>query len=452
MYSTISKNLPLREGKGTEYEGGYRVPMIMSWAGHLKPGTVSHEPVITMDITATMMDLAGSGRADSTDGVSLLPLLEGKRMTERPLFWHYPHYHRGKPFSAVRLGDWKLIEHLEDGSQELYNLRKDIGEQDNLIGRYPEKAAKLEAMLDAWRKDVGAQMLVPNPAYDPEKADKRPAKKNSAASKSAKEELLLDTLSVPYEVYRRNPDLKMYFLYPEDMKKDEKRPAIVFFFGGGWVNGSVQAFAMQGKELAEKGMIAVLADYRTKTRFGTDPVACVEDAKSAMRYVKKNADRLQIDTSRLAAGGGSAGGHLAAATAFVDGFDSPDDDLSVSPVPKALVLFNPVFNNAPVPEGYGYERIKDVFPQFSPYHNIGPEEAPATLVMLGSRDKLIPVPVAEAFAEKVRSTGARCDLEIYDGAGHGFFNYNRRNIAPDFYRQTMDRTEDFLRSLGYLCE
>ncbi len=472
----VSSNHPLRGGKGTGFEGGTRVPFVAYWPGHVKPGRVSGYPIITMDITATLMDIAGAGNIGDTDGQSIRRVLEGKKMDVRPIYWHYPHYHIGKPYSAVRVGDWKLIRQLEDGSVSLYNLKKDLGETRNLSEKYPARTAELLKLLEDWKISVGAQEIRPNPDYDPDRADKKRSKDNKVpekvtetakAGESGKdEEQLLQHYSGPYkldtstaisETYRHDPDLKLYFIYPdEELAQGETRPAIVFFFGGGWTNGTVQAFASQGKRLAGRGMIAVLADYRVKTKYGTPPQACIEDAKSAMRYVRKNAERLHIDPSRIAAGGGSAGGHLAAATALVKGFDSPSDDLSVSPRPDALVLFNPVFNNAPAPEGYGYERIKEDFPAFSPAHNITPG-APPTLVMVGTKDHLIPVAVAEDFAAKMKAVGSRCELELYEGAGHGFFNYNynRKDVpeelkGPKFYFETLARTERFLESLGYL--
>lgn len=259
-----------------------------------------------------------------------------------------------------------------------------------------------------------------------------------------------DTSKVVSEYYRHNPELKLYFFYPHDLNDNELRPAIVFFFGGGWVKGNVWAFARQAKVLSERGMVAILADYRVSSRHGTSPIACVEDAKSVMRYLKIHSQKHHIDTTMLAAGGGSAGAHIAAATALVKGFDSLEDDLSVSPAPKALVLFNPVFNNAPSPEGWGYEKIKDVFPQISPAHNIR-EGAPPTLVMLGTQDKLVPISTAEAFKNEMESCGSRCDLELYEGAGHGFFNYSRYKTGEkDFYSKTLSRMIDFLKSLGYI--
>ena len=245
--------------------------------------------------------------------------------------------------------------------------------------------------------------------------------------------------------YRTDPDLNIYFIYPHDImpRKGENLPAIVFFFGGGWRTGTVHQFASRAREIADLGMVCVLADYRVSSRFGTDPFASVEDAKSVMRYVRSHAAELRIDPDRIAASGGSAGGHLAASTALVEGFDAPTDDLSVSPRPNALVLFNPVFNNAPAPEGYGYTRISSRFPQFSPYHNIR-AGAPPTLIMVGTADHLIPVSTSKAYKARMDEVGSRCELHLYEGVGHGFYQ------QEGYYRQTLDTVIAFLRSLGYI--
>ena len=267
------------------------------------------------------------------------------------------------------------------------------------------------------------------------------------------DEYLIDTLTTAFEVYRHDPDLKIYFLYPErKLAKGEKLPTMVFYFGGGWVGGSIQAFAPQAAELSAKGMAVALVEYRIWRRHQTNPFACVEDAKSAMRYVRANAARLHIDPDRICTSGGSAGGHLAAAVAFCPGFDTPGDDLGISTVPNAMVLYNPVFNNAPEPEGYGYSRIKDRFPDFSPYHNIK-APAPPTLIMVGTKDHLIPVSTVEAFQKKMQEVGARRETIFYEGQGHGFFNPNRKPRKagdPYCYRATLDEHIKFLQSLGWI--
>jgi acetyl esterase/lipase len=159
--------------------------------------------------------------------------------------------------------------------------------------------------------------------------------------------------------------------------------------------------------------------------------------------VRKHAVDFNIDPNKIIAAGGSAGGHLAAATALVSGFNHLNDDLSVSCVPDALVLFNPVFDNGP--GGYGYERVSEAYQQFSPLHNLK-FGAPPTLIFLGTEDQLVPVETAEYYCKVMEKMGIQCKLKLYQGEGHGFFNY--RNFEN--YRQTMLETDDFLQSLGYL--
>ena len=135
----------------------------------------------------------------------------------------------------------------------------------------------------------------------------------------------------------------------------------------------------------------MVADYRVKSRHGTTPFECVKDGKSAVRWLRANADRLGIDPNRIAAGGGSAGGHVAAATGNVPGLEEPGEELHVSSVPNALLLFNPVYDNGP--GGYGHERVRDRFHEISPLHNIKPG-APPTIVFLGTDNALVPVATA----------------------------------------------------------
>lgn len=192
-------------------------------------------------------------------------------------------------------------------------------------------------------------------------------------------------------------------------------------------------------------MVVVLADYRAKSKYGGTPFDCAEDAKSAMRWVRAHAKELGINPNMIAAGGGSAGGHLAAATATLPGLNAETDDLDVSSVPNALVLFNPVYDNGP--KGYGYERVGDRYQEISPFHNIS-KSTPPTIVFLGSQDKLIPVSTAEAYEAKMKEVGVRCDTHIYEGRGHGFFNPGRDGNKD--YEDTVQKMDDFLVSLGYL--
>ncbi len=162
-------NVPLRAGKGWLYEGGVREPMIVRAPGVTRPGSACTEPVISTDFYPTMLELAGLPLRPNqhVDGVSFVSLLEGRKMTRGPIYWHYPHYGNqgGAPGGAVRDGDWKLIEWYEDGRLELFNLRDDIGEANDLAAAMPEKARELHKMLADWRRTVGAQMPTPNPNY-----------------------------------------------------------------------------------------------------------------------------------------------------------------------------------------------------------------------------------------------------------------------------------------------
>lgn len=236
-------------------------------------------------------------------------------------------------------------------------------------------------------------------------------------------------------------DLEMRVYSPDATKFEGARPAIVFFFGGGWINGTITQFEGQAEALCELGMVAVLADYRVSTRQGTTPYECVKDAKSAVRYVRANASAMGVDPDRIATSGGSAGGHIAAATALIESYNEESDDLSVSCVPNALVLFNPVVDNGPA--GYGYERIGDNYKDFSPLHNID-SSVPPTLFMVGAADDLIPVEMARYFAKSIERVGGRCDLTIYEGQKHGFFNGKAYKMV------TLERAIEFLKSLGYI--
>lgn len=174
-----TSNAPLRGGKGSCYEGGTRVPLIVYWPGVTKPGSASDTPVITMDLLPTLMEITGQKALGSTgmDGVSLVPVLKGDGKLKRDeIFWHYPHYQHYQlsgttPYSAIRKGDYKLIEYHDDMRVELYDLVKDVSEAHNLATEMPDKTKELRDRLHAWRREVGAQMPTKNPNYDPTKPE-----------------------------------------------------------------------------------------------------------------------------------------------------------------------------------------------------------------------------------------------------------------------------------------
>jgi arylsulfatase A-like enzyme len=167
----VTNNAPLRSGKGSLYEGGIREPLLVRWPGVTKAGTVCSEPVVLTDTYRTIVQMAGLDVPEkqlSNDGVSLTPLLRdsGAKLQRDTLYWHYPHYYSTTtPVTAIRDGDWKLLEYLEDGRLELYNLRDDLGETVNLAERLPERRNELAGKLRVWRKSVDAQMPARNPEF-----------------------------------------------------------------------------------------------------------------------------------------------------------------------------------------------------------------------------------------------------------------------------------------------
>ena len=267
----------------------------------------------------------------------------------------------------------------------------------------------------------------------------------TAASAPQPESLGEDVVSETYNAETGLP-LHIYRFDPPGHKPHvDRRPAAVFFFGGGWVGGSVRQFEQHARYLAKRGVVAFLADYRVKSRHGTGPDACVTDGKSAVRWIRLNADRLGVDPERIAAGGGSAGGHVAAAAGICDGFDSPAGaPVTVSSKPNALLLFNPVYDNSPT--GFGHAAAKSWFPTISPAHNITTDDPP-TIVFLGSKDKLIPVQTAQKFHSDLETAGIKSELWLYEDQPHGFFNENK---CQRCFIDTVLRMDAFLVSLGWL--
>jgi acetyl esterase/lipase len=185
-----------------------------------------------------------------------------------------------------------------------------------------------------------------------------------------------------------------------------------------------------------------LVKYRFIGKDDKRPILPCRDAKSAMRWMRENAAELGVDSDRIAAGGGSAGGHLAAFTALVEGTNDPADNLEISPKPQALLLFNPVLDNGP-DGGWSYKRVGDEFKAFSPAHNVS-AGAPPTIMFLGTKDNLIPVSTLQRFQKNMKDAGARCELHLYEGQKHGFFNMEPAKA------DTIEKSEAFLRELDWI--
>ncbi|WP_338684955.1 alpha/beta hydrolase [Haloferula helveola] len=246
--------------------------------------------------------------------------------------------------------------------------------------------------------------------------------------------------------------LDLHVFYPEGHQPTDSRPAIVFFFGGGWVSGSASHFHPQCEYLASRGMVAISAEYRVSSIHGTTPEECVRDGKSAIRFVRENAAALGVDPNRIVAAGGSAGGHVAAATGTLTAYDEPTENLAVSSKPNAMVLFNPVYDNGP--GGYKHTEVQAYWEDFSPMNNIDATTPPA-VVFLGTNDSLIPVATAETFQSLMQAEGIRSDLHLYQDEPHSFFNFDvpGDSSGPFYgYQATVFQMDEFLVSLGYLSD
>ncbi|TWT92649.1 alpha/beta hydrolase [Neorhodopirellula pilleata] len=242
-------------------------------------------------------------------------------------------------------------------------------------------------------------------------------------------------------------DLDLNMFYPPGHKASDKTPCIVFFFGGGWSGGSPSQFFPHCEYLSERGMVAISAEYRTKSSHQVQPKTCVFDGKSAVRWVREHATRLGIDPNHVAAGGGSAGGHVAAAIAACTKLEQSSEPTATTCLPNALVLFNPVYDNGP--DGYGNERVKEYWEVFSPMHNIH-SKMPPTIAFFGTEDNLIPVETTKAFGKAMQDVGVRYDNHLYEGQGHGFFNAGRSKAGTDYFVETVREADKFLASLGFL--
>jgi arylsulfatase A-like enzyme len=187
-----TSNLPLRGGKGWMYEGGIRESLIVRWPALVKPGSLVSTPVSSPDFFPTLLEATHTQpqAGQKLDGLSLLPVFKGSDLPERALFWHYPHYGNqgGAPTAAIRKGDWKLIEWMEDSRVELFNLAQDLSEKTNLAPKEPERVAQMLAELRVYQQDVNAILPKPNPRYNPDQPSGRAAggRKDKAGKKSTK--------------------------------------------------------------------------------------------------------------------------------------------------------------------------------------------------------------------------------------------------------------------------
>lgn len=263
---------------------------------------------------------------------------------------------------------------------------------------------------------------------------------SAAGAQPAKPKLTdAKTIAVDH-VYKKTAEgvLSLHCFMPADWKATDRRPVIVFFFGGGWKNGSYTQFVPQAEYFASRGIVAISADYRIESKHKTKPDVAVADAKSAIRWVRANASTLGIDPDKVIASGGSAGAHLAAATALVEKYDAADDP-KASCKPNALVLFNPFLNGKgrTILGSDGSNIAEAISPTLSLAKN-----TPPTILFFGTNDAMLTQ--GKEYAEKCKDLGVRAELYTAADQPHGFFN------REPWLSVTAIQADEFLSSLGYL--
>ena len=295
----------------------------------------------------------------------------------------------------------------------------------------------------------------PGSAEQKDTAAPRP-QRTKRAKLAARPKLTTQPVRAEQRLYRKTPqgELYLHFYFPPDSKAGDTRPAIVFFFGGAWKTGSSEAFVPQAEYFASRGLVAAAADYRIRSKHGTTPDKAVEDAKSAVRWVRAHAVELGVDPNRIIASGGSAGGHLAAATALLEDFDPNDDDAAreraagfipadenISCRPSALVLFNPVLDLTRLSQRAPAGDVDDLTKkQLSPTLYLR-SSAPPAILFYGTSDKFLAQ--GEAYAAKAKNLGVRAEVYAAAGMPHGFFN------RSPWTEVTAHKADEFLASLGY---
>jgi acetyl esterase/lipase len=275
------------------------------------------------------------------------------------------------------------------------------------------------------------------------------AQKAQKGKKAPKAEIKLtaETVKTREVIYKTTPqgELKLHVYSPAgEVQAAVQRPCVVFFFGGGWKSGSFKQFVPQAEYLATRGIVAACADYRILNEHKTLPDKAVEDAKSAIRWVRGHAIELGIDPDKVIASGGSAGGHLAACTALVSAYDAESDDKSISARPNAMVLFNPAMNISTLfkervtgESAMTLEMAEAITP-----NSFLSKDTPPAIIFFGTADKL--KAGGDEYVKRARELGLRAEMWSAKDMPHGFFN------REPWIQVTARKMDEFLASLGYL--
>ncbi len=234
--------------------------------------------------------------------------------------------------------------------------------------------------------------------------------------------------------------LKLHMFHPPAYTPDQKHTALVLFHGGGWQRGQVSHYYPHCDYFAKRGLVTISVEYRLKDTHHNQPIDCLKDAKSAMRYIRSHAAELGINPDKIICGGSSAGGQLAAMCMRSDGINDESDDLTISPAPQALWLIKPVLNTGP--EGFSHKWVRNYWKEFSPHHNIS-KDTPPCIIMIGDKDNVSPPAIVSAFQKEMLSHGVDCDAHIYAGRTH-------KSITED-YHDIIAKADAFLVKHGFLA-
>ncbi|TWT98694.1 prolyl oligopeptidase family serine peptidase [Neorhodopirellula pilleata] len=240
---------------------------------------------------------------------------------------------------------------------------------------------------------------------------------------------------------RGSRELYLHVFEPEGFDPSDQRPCCVIYHGGGWTGGQPQRMYPFAEHFRRLGMVSVSVEYRLHdAERGVTVFDCVADARSAMRFLRANSDRFGIDADKMTTCGGSAGGHLAIATALCEGVDDPSDPRDVSPVPQACVLLFPVIDTSP--EGYGAAKIGERWEELSPVAQVS-ESTPPSILFHGSADTVTPLAGAIAFESAMKQRSIRCDLVVHEGGKHGYLMSDRKLL-----NETLDQATEFLKEMN----
>ena len=447
--------------KHTNYEQSTRVPFMIIDPRDKKyvAGGKSPASVELVDIYSTLCDLAGLETPAHVDGTSLKPILSNVNKHLKPAaVSQFPRYYEGREIMGYswrtpryRYIEWEDTKFREGGTEgpiidiELYDYYKDPQETRNLA----TDPAYADVLIDLQRAAAVNKRI--ERAGTEAELSSRPEWLDIADPSTVEDPTADMQWSEPDELitYAKTPqgDMSLHVFKPEGWKASDQRSAMVAFHGGGWNSGDPRAFYWQAQYWISKGMVVICPQYRIKNANGTTPLESTRDAMQAMQYVRAHAADLGIDPNRIAAAGGSAGGHLAAATAMVTGFESDEPDLkSVSPRPNALVLFNPVVDTTK--KGFGSRQLPSYSVKVSPINQMEGEQPP-TIIFNGDRDTTTSAERSIAFAEKMHSLGNHCEVVLYPNEHHSFFHKGK--YTPNF-ADTVLRSGAFLEEIGFITD